>query len=80
MLIEPDWLNMLVDGGEMKVTSLKLTKYDRAAAKLDTSLLTGMWVKTDITLSVLRATYLCTSWTDKGVILTPATDIPSHNM
>ena len=48
MLIEPDSLNMLVDGGEMKVTSLKLTKYDRAAAKLDTSLLTGMWVKTDI--------------------------------
>jgi hypothetical protein len=33
MLIEPDWLNMLVEWGE-KVTSLKLTKYDFAAAYL----------------------------------------------
>jgi len=38
MLIEPDWLNMLVEWGE-KVTSLKLTKYDFAATYLDTSVL-----------------------------------------
>jgi hypothetical protein len=35
MLIETDWPSMLVDWGE-KVTSFKLTKYDFAAAYLDT--------------------------------------------
>jgi len=35
MLIGPDWLSMYVDRGE-KITSFKLTKYDFAAAYLDT--------------------------------------------
>jgi hypothetical protein len=35
MLKEPDWPSMLVDRGE-KITSFKLTKYDFAAAYLDT--------------------------------------------
>jgi hypothetical protein len=35
MLIERDWLNMLVDMGENNVTLLKLTKYGCAAAYLD---------------------------------------------
>jgi hypothetical protein len=34
-LIEADWLNILVDKGENKVTSFKLTKYNFAAAYLD---------------------------------------------
>ena len=37
-LMEPDWLNMLVEWGE-KVTSFKLTMYDFAAAYMDTSVL-----------------------------------------
>jgi len=44
--IQADWLNILVDKGENKFTSFKLTKYDFAAAYLDTSallsFLTGM--------------------------------------
>jgi hypothetical protein len=36
MIIERDWLNVLMDRGENKVTSFKLTKYDFAAAYLDT--------------------------------------------
>jgi hypothetical protein len=32
----PDWLNMLVDWGENKVTCFKLTKNDFAAVHLDT--------------------------------------------
>ena len=39
MLIETDWLNMLMDGGKNKVTSFRPTKYDFAAAYLDTSVL-----------------------------------------
>jgi hypothetical protein len=39
MLLEPHWLNMLVDRGGNKVTSFKLTKYDFAAAYLVTSVL-----------------------------------------
>ena len=35
IIIERDWLNMLMDTGENKVTSLKLTKYDFATAYLD---------------------------------------------
>jgi len=46
MLIEADWINILVGKDEIKVMSFKLTKYDFAAAYLDTSvlllLLTGM--------------------------------------
>jgi hypothetical protein len=46
MVIEPDWLNMLVNWGGNKVSLFKLTKYDFAAAYLDTLvmllLLTGM--------------------------------------
>jgi hypothetical protein len=38
-LIEPDWLIILVDRGENKVTSFKLAKYNFAAAYLDTSVL-----------------------------------------
>jgi len=36
MLIEPDWLNMLLGRGDNKVTLFKLTKYGFAAAHLDT--------------------------------------------
>jgi hypothetical protein len=36
MLIEPDWLNMLADRDEKKVTLFKLTKYDFGAPYLDT--------------------------------------------
>jgi len=32
LLIEPDWRNILVNRGENKVTSRKLTMYDFAAA------------------------------------------------
>jgi hypothetical protein len=35
--VGPDWLNMLVDGDENKVTSFNLTKYDFAATHLDTN-------------------------------------------
>ena len=35
MLIAPDWLNMLVDRDENKVTLFKLTKYDFGAPYLD---------------------------------------------
>ena len=42
-IIEPDWLNMLVDRGENKVTSIELTKYDFAAAYLDTSYCCFYW-------------------------------------
>jgi hypothetical protein len=42
-IIEPDWLNMLVDRGENKVTSFKPTKYDFAAAYLDTSYCCFYW-------------------------------------
>ena len=35
-LVGPDWLNMLVDGGENKVTSFKVTKYGFAVTHLDT--------------------------------------------
>ena len=43
MVIEPDWLNMSMDRREDKVMLFELTKYDFAAAYLDTSalLLTG---------------------------------------
>jgi hypothetical protein len=37
MLVGPDWLDMLVEGGENKVTSFKLTKYDYSATQLDTN-------------------------------------------
>jgi len=37
MLVGPDWLNMLVDGDENKVTTFKLTKHDFAATHLDTN-------------------------------------------
>jgi hypothetical protein len=44
--LKADWLNILVDKGESKVRSFKLTKYDFAAAYLDNSallsFLTGM--------------------------------------
>jgi len=48
MLIEPDWLNMLVERGENKVTSFKLAKYDFAAAYLDTLVLLYLlaWMQT----------------------------------
>jgi hypothetical protein len=36
MLIEPVWLNMLLDRGDSKVTLFKLTKYDFAAVFLYT--------------------------------------------
>jgi len=36
-IIETDWLKMLVDRGENKAASFQLTKYDFAAAYLDTS-------------------------------------------
>jgi hypothetical protein len=36
MIIERDWLIVLVDKGESKVTSFKLTKYGFATAFLDT--------------------------------------------
>ena len=39
MLIEPDWLSVLVERGKNKVKSIKLTKYDFAAAYMDTSAL-----------------------------------------
>jgi hypothetical protein len=39
MLIYPDWLNMLVERGENKVTSFSVGKYDFTAAYLDTSVL-----------------------------------------
>jgi len=39
LLVEPDWPNMLVDFCENKVTLRKLTRYDFAAACLDTSVL-----------------------------------------
>jgi hypothetical protein len=39
MLIESDWLNMLVESGENKVTSFNVAKYDFTAACLDTSVL-----------------------------------------
>jgi hypothetical protein len=39
MLIETNWLNMLAERGENKVTSFKLTKYDLATAYLDTLVL-----------------------------------------
>jgi hypothetical protein len=42
MLIETDWLSMLLDWGENKVTSLNLTKYDFAAANLDTCIVVFM--------------------------------------
>jgi hypothetical protein len=35
MLIEPDWLNMLLDRNENRVTSRKMAKFDFAAAFLD---------------------------------------------
>jgi len=35
VLIEPDWLNMLLDRGDNKVTLFKVTKYGFAAAHLD---------------------------------------------
>ena len=41
-IIEPDWLNML-DRGENKVTSIKLTKHNFAAACLDTSYCRFYW-------------------------------------
>jgi hypothetical protein len=37
MLVGPDRLNILLEGGENKVTSFKLTKYDFAATHLDTN-------------------------------------------
>jgi len=40
MLIELNWLNMLMDVGENKVTSFKLTKRNFAAVYLDIS----MWL------------------------------------
>ena len=39
MLIETNWLNMLVDRSENKVTSFKLTKYVLATTYLDTLVL-----------------------------------------
>ena len=42
MLIEADWISMLVGRDEIKVTSFKLTKHDFAAAYLDTS----VWMQT----------------------------------
>ena len=38
-LMETNWLNMLVDRGENKVTSFKLTKYVLATTYLDTLVL-----------------------------------------
>jgi hypothetical protein len=43
MLLEPDWLNMLVDRGDNKITSFKLTKYDFAAACLYISVFLFFW-------------------------------------
>ena len=37
MLVGIDWLNIMVGGGENKVTSFKLTKYGFTATNLDTS-------------------------------------------
>jgi len=39
MYIYPDWLNLLVERGENKVTSFNVAKYDFTAAYLDTSVL-----------------------------------------
>jgi hypothetical protein len=39
MLIDPDWLNTLVEGGENKVTSFNVAKHDFTVAYLDISLL-----------------------------------------
>jgi len=65
MLIDTDWLSMLLDRGENKVTSFKLTKYD--FAYLDTLLLfswTGhrleyySWTKTDMTIVLVERQYV----------------------
>ena len=37
VLVGTDWLNIMVGGGENKVTSFKQTKYDFTATHLDTS-------------------------------------------
>ena len=37
VLVGTDWLNIMVGGGENKVTSFKLNKYDFTATHLDTS-------------------------------------------
>jgi len=79
--IEADWLKILVDKGENKITSFKLNKYDFAAAYLDTSalvaFLTGM--KTRMTTveeneCVLRLACKPTLYLvqEKDMILTPA--------
>jgi hypothetical protein len=52
MLIEPDWLNVLVEWGE-KVTSFKLTKYDFAAAYLDTSALLCLLTRMQTCITVV---------------------------
>lgn len=75
--IEPDWLNMLVDRGKNKVTSFKLTKYDFAAAYLDTSCCRFYWrrckheerpwTKRIHVSTAFSAT--SASWKEKGMIL-----------
>ena len=37
ILVGTAWLNIMVDGGENKVTSFQLNKYDYAATHLDTN-------------------------------------------
>jgi hypothetical protein len=58
LLIEPDWPNMLINKGENKVTSRKLTRYDFAAAYLDTSVLLFKLVKGKILLVRAVTAYL----------------------
>jgi hypothetical protein len=45
MFLVADWLNILVDMGENRVTSFKLTKYDFAAVCLDTWALLSFWTR-----------------------------------
>jgi len=71
MLIEADWISMLVGRDEIKVTSFKLTKHDFAAAYLDTS----VWMQTWITAVDQNGHNLRLAW-GPPVYLMDEKDIP----
>lgn len=79
----PEWLNVLVNRCENKVTSCKLNKYDFTAAYLDTSLLFLLTGDANMNNSHGRKrmypssgfeSYLFISWAKKDMIFTPTSD------